>query len=242
METYTWDVTHMDMAKGWIASWEGGRWKVMEPLDAPGHKHKDNEQLPGRPGTDSCRERIQEQMWWWRQLGVSLCFPSACAGVLLPFHYIILFLPVVWIISTHYYYFLAPFSFAHVSAVHSMDFLCSISSSPFLPSFVPCLFLHKFILVAGHHIKYCTNRVFLWSIIKDRMWTADILAFSPGKKGGKALSLHVYFRWNLCWTEARCCSDPTYPPKPSFFTRLGQETFSKVTFPLWYFHQIKTCK
>lgn len=72
METYTWDVTHMDMAKGWIASWEGGRWKVMEPLGAPGHKHKDNEQLPGRPGTDSCRERIQEQMWWWRQLG---CFP-----------------------------------------------------------------------------------------------------------------------------------------------------------------------
>lgn len=55
----------------------------------------------------------------------------------------------------------------------------------FWPSFVPSLFLHKFILVAGHYIKYCRNRMFLWNIIKDRMWTADILALSPGKKGGK---------------------------------------------------------
>lgn len=33
---------------------------MMEPLSAPGHEHKDNEQLSEKPGTDSYRERIEE--------------------------------------------------------------------------------------------------------------------------------------------------------------------------------------
>lgn len=33
---------------------------MMEPLGVPGHEHRDSEQLSGRPGTDFCRERIQE--------------------------------------------------------------------------------------------------------------------------------------------------------------------------------------
>lgn len=31
----------------------------------------------------------------------------------------------------------------------------------FWPSFLCCLFLHKFLLVAAHYIKYCRNRMFL---------------------------------------------------------------------------------
>lgn len=152
------------------------------------------------PSTDPCREMIQEHMWWWRQLDASLCSPSVYAGVLLFHHFTV-----------------SPSSFKYV-------FLLSIISGTFLICHFLCptwcgfsLFqqFFSFILLAGHYAKYCGNRMYLWYIIKDGVWTADLLAFSAVKKGGKALLLHVYFRWKLHWTEARWCSDPKDPPKPS---------------------------
>lgn len=122
-------------------------------------------------------------------------------------------------VSTQYYYILAPFSSAIFSVLYGMAFICFSSSSLFFPQLVPGLFLHKFILLAGHYVKYCGNRMFLWYIIQDRVRTADLLAFSPGKKGEKKVfPLHVCFRWIWHQTEVRWCSDHKYPPKLSFFS------------------------
>lgn len=122
-------------------------------------------------------------------------------------------------VSTQYYYFLALFSSAIFSVLHGTAFLCFSRSHFFSPALFPvcsCINLSCWLAI---YVKYCGNRMFLWYIIKDRVQMADLLAFSPGKKKGeKALPLHVYFRWKLHWAEARWCSDPKYPSKPSFFS------------------------
>lgn len=61
------------------------------PLGAPGHGHIENQQLSVRSGMVH-----QLLLGEYRgQMDASLCFASAYPGDLLPFHHIILFLPVV---------------------------------------------------------------------------------------------------------------------------------------------------
>lgn len=224
-ETYTWDVQVM----GWIGSWEGGRGKMMEPLCAPGHKHKDNAQLSGRPGTDSCRERIQNGC----DDGISWVLPFVFRlHVLESF-----FLSTTWFCFCQWYEVFLLTVFWHLSHLPffllytAWIFFVSSVLLFFWPGFVPCLFLHKFILVAGLYIKYCRNRMFLWNVIKDRMWTADILVFSQGKKGGKLFHCMSILDESCAGQKPGGAVTP-YVPQRLHSSQARTRSILEVTFPL----------
>lgn len=229
-ETYTWDVqayriwpwAGSPVEKVWDERW-WNHW-VYQDLNTMSNSQEDQELTPaGRGYTNRCDDGDSWVLPFVFHLHVLESFflstASFCSS---QFEVFLLTITIFWHLS-HLPFF---------SAAHSMDFLCFISSSPFLPSFVPCLFLHKFILVAGHNIKYCRNRRFLWNIIKDRMWTDDIMAFSPGKKKGQKL-----FHCMSILNENCAGQKPGGGVTPCITqilhsSQAGTKSILKVTFPL----------
>lgn len=93
-QTYSVDVKYISQGDElWSCS---GRWEAEDGGHHCMHQDTDRQKLCGHwedeePFTDSCRLKTQDQTWGWKLMDA-----SAYAGVLLPFHCTIVFLPVAW--------------------------------------------------------------------------------------------------------------------------------------------------